>query len=80
MFYECSTAISHIFVNILKYILVESFWEEFLKDIDFKITNNTLYINSRNEKIQESWFIDDEIKETLWLNAKVEFRYEKKPA
>lgn len=63
-----------------KYILTEWINSNFLKDIDFKITNNTLYINSKNENVQESWFIDNWLIETLWLNPKIEFSYEKKPA
>ncbi len=63
-----------------KYVLTEWINPDFIKDIDFKITNNTLYITSRNENIQESWFIDNWLLETLWLNPKIEFRYEKKPA
>lgn len=64
----------------IKYILSESQSENFLKDVDFKIKNNTLYVKSQNENIQWDWFIDDDIKQTLWLNHKVEFSYEKKPA
>lgn len=63
-----------------KYILTEWINSNFLKDINFKITNNTLYINSKNENVQESWFIDNWLLETLWLNPKIEFSYEKKPA
>ncbi|MDD3145209.1 MAG: hypothetical protein PHV23_03815 [Candidatus Gracilibacteria bacterium] len=64
----------------IKYILSESQSENFLKDVDFKIKNNTLYVKSQNENIQGDWFIDDDIKQTLGLNHKVEFSYEKKPA
>jgi len=66
--------------TVLKYILSWNLWENFFKNINLDIKNNVLYIKSNDEKVQESWFIDQETLEILWLNPKIEFSFEKKPA
>lgn len=66
--------------TVLKYILSWNLWENFFKNINLDVKNNVLYIKSNDEKVQESWFIDQETLEIIWLNPKVEFNFEKKPA
>ena len=71
-------------IDLIKIILNKNCWDEIFKDITYNIVwNNTLSINSNNDKYQESYFINNNIKEILnelfWINN-IEFKYNKKPA
>ena len=62
----------------LKYLIIESHWENNIKNVTFNIKNNKLSIVSNNDNIRWDWIVDNEIIELLKLSPDVLFKYESK--